>query len=74
MVAPINRGGSMLAGTTLALGIVMLVHAGPVVTSDIERSQFDQTTDVTTPLSPLEKTRAESLGISPTSSGTATGT
>jgi len=64
MVAPTNRGGWMLAGTTLALGIVMLVHAGPVVTSDIERSQFDQTTDVMTPLSSIEKTRAESWNLS----------
>ena len=44
MAAPISRSLSMWVGTALAVGVVMWVHAGPTVTSDTERSQFEQTT------------------------------
>lgn len=53
-----------LVGIMFAIGVAMLVHAGPVVTSGIARSQFDQTPEVTTPLSPLEKTRAAAWELS----------
>ncbi|MCP5314525.1 MAG: TIGR03759 family integrating conjugative element protein [Chromatiaceae bacterium] len=63
MAAPIARK-TALVGITVAMGIAMLVNAGPTVTSDTQRSVFDQTTDVTTPLSPVEKTRAEAWDLS----------
>ena len=58
MAAPISRSLSMCVGTVLAVGVVMWVHAGPKFTPESKRSQFEQTPEVTTPLSPLEKTRA----------------
>ena len=52
-------------GITVAMGITMLVNAGPTVTSDATRSQFAQTSDVVTPLSLIDKACAtiwDSLG------------
>jgi len=66
MAAPIIRKKSMLVGITLAMGITMLVNAGPTVTSDATRSQFAQTSDVVTPLSPTEKARATTWNLSDT--------
>ncbi len=63
MAAPIARKKA-LVGITFAMGIAMLVNAGPTVTTDAQRSPFDQTIDVTTPLSPVEKTRAEAWDLS----------
>jgi len=63
MAAPIARKKA-LVGITVAMGIAMLVNAGPTVTTDAQRSPFDQTIDVTTPLSPVEKTRAEAWDLS----------
>ena len=66
MAALISRSLSIWVGTALAAGVVMWVHAGPTVTSDTEQSQFEQTLDVTTPLSLLEKTRAAAWDLSDT--------
>jgi integrating conjugative element protein (TIGR03759 family) len=66
MAAPIIRKKSMLVGITLAMGITMLVNAGPTVTSDATRSQFAQTSDVVTPLSPTDKARATIWDLSDT--------
>ena len=63
MAAPTARKKA-LVGITFAMGIAMLVNAGPTVTTDARRSPFDQTIDVTTPLSPVEKTRAEAWDLS----------
>ena len=65
MAGPIARKKA-LVGITFAMGIAMLVNAGPTITSDTQRSEFDQTTDVTTLLSPVEKTRAEAWDLSDT--------
>jgi len=65
MAAPTARKKA-LVGITFAMGIAMLVNAGPTVTTDARRSPFDQTIDVTTPLSPVEKTRAEAWDLSDT--------
>jgi integrating conjugative element protein (TIGR03759 family) len=56
----------MLVGITLAMGITMLVNAGPTVISDATRSQFAQTSDVVTPLSPIDKARATIWDLSDT--------
>jgi integrating conjugative element protein (TIGR03759 family) len=66
MAALISRSLSMRVGVALAVVAVTWVHAGPTVTSDTERSQFEQTPEVTTPLSPLEKTRAAVWELSDT--------
>ena len=42
MAAPIIEKKSMLVGITLAMGITMLVNAGPTITSDATRSQFER--------------------------------
>ena len=63
MAAPI-ASKKALVGITFAMGIAMLVNAGPTVTTGAQRSPFDQTIDVTTPLSPVEKTRAEAWDLS----------
>lgn len=63
MAAPIARKKALL-GIMFAMGIAMSIHAGPTVTTAAQRSAFDQTIDVTTPLSPVEKTRAEAWDLS----------
>jgi integrating conjugative element protein (TIGR03759 family) len=65
MFAPI-ASKKVLVGMTFAVGIAMLVNAGPMVTSDAQRSPFDQTIDVTTSLSPVDKARAEVWELSDT--------
>jgi integrating conjugative element protein (TIGR03759 family) len=65
MAAPI-ASKKALAGITFAMGIAMLVNAGPTVTTDAQRSPFDQTNVVTTPLAPVEKARAETWDLSAT--------
>ena len=66
MAVPIIEKKSMLVGITLAMGITMLVNAGPTVTSDATRSQFAQTSDVVSPLSPTDKARATIWDLSDT--------
>jgi integrating conjugative element protein (TIGR03759 family) len=66
MAAPMIRKKSMLVGITLAMGITTLVNAGPAVTSDATRSQFEQTSDVVTPLSAIDKARATIWDLSDT--------
>ena len=66
MAAPIIRKKSMLVGITLAMGTTTLVNAGPTVASDATRSQFAQTSDVVTPLSPIDKARATIWDLSDT--------
>jgi integrating conjugative element protein (TIGR03759 family) len=65
MTAPIVSK-KVLIGITFAMGIAMLVHAGPTIASDTQSSPFDQTNIVTTPLSLVEKTRAEAWDLSDT--------
>ena len=73
MAAPMIRKKSMLVGITLAMGITMLVNAGPTVTSDATRSQFEQTSDVVTPLFADSTRPARRSGTSRIPSGAATG-
>jgi len=65
MAAPI-ASKKALAGIRFAVGIVMLVNAGQTATADTQRPPFDQTKVVTTPLSPVEKARAEAWDLSDT--------
>jgi len=64
MAAAISRSHSVWVAVTLVTGVVMFAHAGPTVTADTQRSSFDQTNIVTTPLSAVEKTRAEAWDLS----------
>jgi integrating conjugative element protein (TIGR03759 family) len=64
MAAAISRSHSVWVAVTLVAGVVMFAHAGPTVTADTQRSSFDQTNIVTTPLSAVEKTRAEAWDLS----------
>ena len=66
MAAPIIRKKSMLVGITFAMGVAMLVHAGPTEVSDETRSRFEQTRDVATLLSSTDKARAAVWELSDT--------
>lgn len=65
MAAPIASKKAFV-GITFAMGIAMLVNAGPTLTPGAQRSTFEQTIDVTTPLSPVEKARATIWDLSDT--------
>ncbi len=61
-----NRRSVVLAGMALAIGTALSVNAAQPVTSGTAHSGIHSTPSVTTPLAPLEATRAKAWGLSET--------
>ena len=66
MRVPMNRRSAVLAGIALGIGTAPSVNAAQPVTSGTAHSGIHSTPSVTTPLAPLEATRAKAWGLSET--------